>query len=97
LYRGAALSSVLGGVVTFYPSAFIDDYFGTIKLIRKLHEHPLWMAFISPICLGYIVNHAYKEQDALVLYKRFVALFIIRRISLILCLVKGLSTRVFSD
>ncbi|XP_006454517.1 hypothetical protein AGABI2DRAFT_189776, partial [Agaricus bisporus var. bisporus H97] len=58
----------IGGVVTFYPSAFIDDYFGTIKLIRKLHEHPLWMAFISPTCLGYLANHAYKGRDPLSLY-----------------------------
>lgn len=80
LLPGIAFSFVLGGVVTFHPSAFIDDYFGTVKLIRKLHEHPLWMAFISPICLGYMTYHAYKGQDALDLYKRCVALFIIGRI-----------------
>lgn len=78
-YRDTALSFTLGGVVTFYPSAFIDDYFGTIKLIRKLHEHPLWMAFISPTCLGYLANHAYKGRDPLSLYARFFAPYIMRK------------------
>ncbi|KAF9454912.1 hypothetical protein P691DRAFT_691049 [Macrolepiota fuliginosa MF-IS2] len=60
----------IGGVVTFYPSAFIENYAGTIQLIRRINEHPLWMAFISPACLGYLADYTYKGQNPLALYEQ---------------------------
>jgi len=46
----------------------MNDYIGAIRLIQKINEHPLWMAFISPACLGYLVNIACPEsQDPLVI------------------------------
>jgi len=45
----------------------MEDYIGAIRLVQKIHEHPLWMAFISPACLGYLVNIVRSEsQDPLV-------------------------------
>jgi len=49
----------------------MDDYIGAIRLIQKINEHPLWMAFISPACLGYLVNLVCPEsQDPLAIYEQ---------------------------
>ncbi|KAJ3569281.1 hypothetical protein NP233_g5152 [Leucocoprinus birnbaumii] len=61
----------IGGVVTFYPSAFSEDYAGALRLIHQIHEHPLWVGFISPACLGYLVNVACpKNLDPLEAYEQ---------------------------
>ena len=45
-----------GGVVTFLPSAFLLQPLDTLELIKKIHDHPFWTAYILPSVLGLVAE-----------------------------------------
>ncbi|TFK40949.1 hypothetical protein BDQ12DRAFT_678640 [Crucibulum laeve] len=52
-----------GGVVTFTPTAILEDPMGTINRIRQLNQHPLWACYIHPSVLGIISTLCCKGRD----------------------------------
>ncbi|KAI0786050.1 hypothetical protein C8Q75DRAFT_721920, partial [Abortiporus biennis] len=46
----------IGGVVTVTPLAFLMNPWGASRLLDSIHEHPLWLSFITPCTLGYIAK-----------------------------------------
>ncbi|KAJ7630621.1 hypothetical protein FB45DRAFT_916103 [Roridomyces roridus] len=54
-----------GGIVTFTPSALVQDPWGVINKIKALHKHPLWMGYILPSTLGMATRLVTGGEDAL--------------------------------
>ncbi|KAF8078396.1 hypothetical protein FPV67DRAFT_1557732 [Lyophyllum atratum] len=53
-----------GGIVTFTPSAILDDPIGVLHRIQQVHSHPLWECYILPSTLGMIAKmYCQNESD----------------------------------
>ena len=46
------LQHQLGGIVTFTPSALVEDLLGCHLLIAQIIEHPLWDCYLIPEVLA---------------------------------------------
>ncbi|EGO03137.1 hypothetical protein SERLA73DRAFT_158732 [Serpula lacrymans var. lacrymans S7.3] len=43
----------IGGIITFTPSALLNDPFGVYELMTKVTNHPLWECYLLPSVLGF--------------------------------------------
>ncbi|KAJ7250685.1 hypothetical protein C8J57DRAFT_1354528 [Mycena rebaudengoi] len=53
----------IGGVVTFTPEALFNNPWGVVRVIRNLHAHPLWLAYLIPQVLGMAIRLPLEFPD----------------------------------
>ncbi|EDR03906.1 uncharacterized protein LACBIDRAFT_331055 [Laccaria bicolor S238N-H82] len=52
-----------GGVVTFTPHAFLKNPLQVMDVLRKIHNHPLWVSYILPQALGMLAKLSCMDGD----------------------------------
>ncbi|TDL28823.1 hypothetical protein BD410DRAFT_781374 [Rickenella mellea] len=58
----------VGGIVTFTPSALLEDPWGIELLIGKIHQHPLWDCYVLPSVLGLFAKSACLGDDPMAVF-----------------------------
>ncbi|KAJ6577748.1 hypothetical protein B0H19DRAFT_1121271 [Mycena capillaripes] len=54
---------LLGGIVTFTPTALVTDAWSVLKTIRRIHAHPLWACYLIPQAVGMAVKLNQLQED----------------------------------
>ncbi|TFK30648.1 hypothetical protein FA15DRAFT_662665 [Coprinopsis marcescibilis] len=45
-----------GGIVTLTPGAILNHPLQTMRLLKEISEHPLWMAYVLPSVIGFVAE-----------------------------------------
>ncbi|OBZ79786.1 hypothetical protein A0H81_00527 [Grifola frondosa] len=59
-----------GGVITFTPSAILQESFSIFKFIRKVEKHPLWDCYVLPSVVAMVAKLTCQGEHPLTLYDR---------------------------
>ncbi|KZT74733.1 hypothetical protein DAEQUDRAFT_4099 [Daedalea quercina L-15889] len=60
----------LGGIVTFTPSAILNNIIAVYELIKRIAEHPLWECYILPSVVAMLAKLTCQDQNPLALFDR---------------------------
>ncbi|KAH9947673.1 hypothetical protein B0H21DRAFT_316591 [Amylocystis lapponica] len=60
----------LGGVVTFTPSAILENLVGAYELIKKIAERPLWTCYILPSVVAMLAKLTCQGSHPLTLFDK---------------------------
>jgi len=64
-YWGVREIYLLGGVVTFTPSALYEDPWGVVNRMQVINSYPLWTCYIHPSVLGMATRLCNPVEDPL--------------------------------
>jgi hypothetical protein len=59
-----------GGIVTFTPSALLEDPIGVYKLVAQIVKHPLWACYLLPSAIGMVAKLTREGEDPLAVYDK---------------------------
>ncbi|TFY59615.1 hypothetical protein EVJ58_g5677 [Rhodofomes roseus] len=65
----------LGGIVTFTPSAVLNNIVGVYELIKKIDEHPMWECYILPSVIAMLAKLTCQGDTPVALFDKGEFLF----------------------